>query len=188
MNSSSEENHLVVNGMSYSKRDSSNANSAIVVSVGEREFDKSNPLAGIEYQRSLESKAFLLCNGKIPQQLFADFKNRKISTSYGAFSSNVKGQSGFGMLSDIFSQDIYQSFIDGMGVFGTKIKGFDREDAILSGVESRTSSPVRINRNELFQANIKGLYPCGEGAGYAGGITSAAMDGIKVSEAIIKNL
>ncbi len=188
VNSSSEENHLVVNGMSYSKRDSSNANSAIVVSVGEREFDKSNPLAGIEYQRSLESKAFLLCNGKIPQQLFADFKNRKISTSYGAFSSNVKGQSGFGMLSDIFSQDIYQSFIDGMGVFGTKIKGFDREDAILSGVESRTSSPVRINRNELFQANIKGLYPCGEGAGYAGGITSAAMDGIKVSEAIIKNL
>ena len=92
------------------------------------------------------------------------------------------------MLSDIFSQDIYQSFIDGMGIFGSKIKGFDRDDAILSGVESRTSSPVRINRNELFQSNVAGLYPCGEGAGYAGGITSAAMDGIKVAEAVISNL
>jgi uncharacterized FAD-dependent dehydrogenase len=75
-----------------------------------------------------------------------------------------------------------------MGTFGSKIKGFDRDDAIISGVESRTSSPVRINRNELFQSNVAGLYPCGEGAGYAGGITSAAMDGIKVAEAVISNI
>ena len=74
-----------------------------------------------------------------------------------------------------------------MGFFGTKIKGFDRLDSILSGVESRTSSPVRIKRNELFQSNVSGLYPCGEGAGYAGGITSAAMDGLKVAEAVIAN-
>ena len=188
VNSSSEENHLVVNGMSYSKRDSKNANSAIVVSVGAREFDKSNPLAGIEYQRTIEHKAFTLCEGKIPQQLYGDFKAKKLSSSYGGFSSETKGNVAFGMLSDIFSQDIYQSFIDGMGMFGAKIKGFDRDDAILSGVESRTSSPVRINRNESFQANVAGLFPCGEGAGYAGGITSAAMDGIKVAEAVVSHI
>ena len=188
VNSSSEENRLVVNGMSYSKRDSKNANSAIVVSVGEKEFDKSNPLSGIAYQRAIEEAAFKAGNGLIPQQLLGDFKNKKLSTSYGAFSSETKGKTSFGMLSDIFSQDIYLSFIDGMGIFGSKIKGFDRDDAILSGVESRTSSPVRINRNELFQSNVAGLYPCGEGAGYAGGITSAAMDGIKVAEAVILNL
>ena len=116
-----------------------------------------------------------------------DFKTKKLSSSYGEFTSETKGLTAFGMLSDIFSQDITQSFIDGMGIFGTKIKGFDRDDAILSGIESRTSSPVRINRNELFQSNISGLYPCGEGAGYAGGITSAAMDGMKVAEALIAN-
>ena len=188
VNSSSEENRLVVNGMSYSKRDSKNANSAIVVSVGAREFDKSNPLAGVEYQRSLEEKAFSLCSGKIPQQLLGDFKAKRLSSGYGDFASETKGSTAFGMLSDIFSQEIYQSVIDGIGVFGTKIKGFDRDDAIFSGVESRTSSPVRISRDEFYQANIKGLYPCSEGAGYAGGITSAAMDGMKVAEAVISNM
>ncbi len=188
VNSSSEENRMVVNGMSYSKRDSNNANSAIVVSVGGNEFDKTNPLSGIEYQRQIENKAFVLCNGKIPQQLYGDFKAGKLTASYGDFSSETKGMTSFGMLSDIFSQEINQSIIDAMGHFGTKIKGFDRYDAILSGVESRTSSPVRINRDEFFQSNIRGLYPCGEGAGYAGGITSAAMDGIKVAEAMIANI
>ncbi|QFJ55596.1 NAD(P)/FAD-dependent oxidoreductase [Pseudobutyrivibrio xylanivorans] len=188
VNSSSEENRLVVNGMSYSKRDSKNANSAIVVSVGAKEFDKSNPLSGIEFQRQIEGKAFALCKGKIPQQLYGDFKAHRLTTSYGDFETQTRGLTAFGMLSDIFSQEINQSIIDAMGQFGTKIKGFDREDAILSGVESRTSSPVRISRDETYQSNIKGLYPCGEGAGYAGGITSAAMDGLKVSEAVINNL
>ncbi|MBE5909600.1 NAD(P)/FAD-dependent oxidoreductase [Pseudobutyrivibrio sp.] len=187
VNSSSEENRLVVNGMSYSKRDSKNANSAIVVTVGEREFDKSNPLSGIEFQRTIEGKAFQLCDGKIPQQLFGDFKQKINSSAYGDFTSETKGKTDFGPLHEIFSQDICQSIIDGMGTFGTKIKGFDRDDAILSGVESRTSSPVRINRDERFQSNINGLYPCGEGAGFAGGITSAAMDGLKVAEALIAN-
>ncbi len=187
VNSSSEENRLVVNGMSYSKRDSNNANSAIVVTVGAGEFDKTNPLSGIDYQRSIEAKAFDLCNGKIPQQLYGDFKEGRLSTSYGDFSSETKGATAFGMLSDIFSQEINQSIVDAMGTFGTKIKGFNRLDSILSGVESRTSSPVRIKRDERFQSNISGLYPCGEGAGYAGGITSAAMDGLKVAEAVIAN-
>ena len=187
VNSSSEANRLVVNGMSYSKRDSKNANSAIVVTVGGREFDKTNPLSGIEYQRTIENKAFKLCNGKIPQQLFGDYKTGKISSNYGDFSSVTKGLTDFGPLHEIFSQEIRDSIIDAMGFFGTKIKGFDRLDSILSGVESRTSSPVRIKRNELFQSNVSGLYPCGEGAGYAGGITSAAMDGLKVAEAVIAN-
>ncbi|SCZ78230.1 NAD(P)/FAD-dependent oxidoreductase [Pseudobutyrivibrio xylanivorans] len=187
VNSSSEENRLVVNGMSYSKRDSHNANSAIVVSVGASEFDKSNPLAGIEFQRQIEGKAFNLASGKIPQQLYGDFKENRMSNGYGDFSSETKGYTAFGLLSEIFSQEINQSIIDAMGHFGTKIKGFDRYDAILSGVESRTSSPVRINRDEQFQSNIRGLYPCGEGAGFAGGITSAAMDGLKVAEAVIAN-
>lgn len=187
VNSSSEENRLVVNGMSYSKRDSHNANSAIVVSVGATEFDKSNPLAGIEFQRQIEGKAFNLASGKIPQQLYGDFKENRLSAGYGDFSSETKGYTAFGLLSEIFSHEINQSIIDAMGHFGTKIKGFDRYDAILSGVESRTSSPVRINRDEQFQSNIRGLYPCGEGAGFAGGITSAAMDGLKVAEAVIAN-
>ena len=187
VNSSSEENRLVVNGMSYSKRDSKNANSAIVVSVGAKEFDKSNPLSGIEFQRQIEAKAFSLANGKIPQQLYGDFKENRLSVGYGNFSSETKGKTACGLLSEIFSQEINQSIIDAMGHFGTKIKGFDRYDAILSGVESRTSSPVRINRDEQFQSNIRGLYPCGEGAGFAGGITSAAMDGLKVAEAVIAN-
>ncbi len=187
VNSSSEENRLVVNGMSYSKRDSNNANSAIVVSVGANEFDKSKPLAGVEFQRKIEGKAFELCKGKIPQQLYGDFKDNRLTKSYGDFSSQTKGLTEFGLLSEIFSHEINQSIIDAMGYFGTKIKGFDRLDAILSGVESRTSSPVRINRDESFQSNIKGFYPCGEGAGYAGGITSAAMDGLKVAEAVINN-
>ena len=186
VNSSSEENRLVVNGMSYSKRDSKNANSAIVVSVGANEFDKSNPLSGVAYQRSIEERAFNLCNGKIPQQLYGDFLNKKLTSSYGEFDSQTKGNTSFGMLCDIFSQEINDSITFAMNTFGAKIKGYDRYDAILSGVESRTSSPVRINRNEKFvSTNIDGIYPCGEGAGYAGGITSAAMDGLKVAEAII---
>ena len=186
VNASSEANRLVVNGMSYSKRDSANANSAIVVTVGGQDYDKTNPLAALEFQRSLEEKAFSLAKGVIPQQLYGDFKAGRISQCYGDFASVTKGSTGFAPLTDIFSQEINQSLIDAIDSFGHKIKGYDRYDAILSGVESRTSSPVRINRDDSFCCNIKGLYPCGEGAGYAGGITSAAMDGLKVAEAILK--
>ncbi len=185
VNASSEEGKLAVNGMSYSKRDSGNANSAIVVSVGAREYSINDPMGAIGYQQSLEAKAYSLAQGKIPQQLYGDFKVKKQSLSYGDFSSNTKGQAAFADLSGLFSEEINYAFIKGMEAFGAKIKGFDRCDAILSGVESRTSSPVRIHRNDECESEIKGLYPCGEGAGYAGGIMSAAMDGIKVAEAII---
>ena len=184
VNSSSEENHLVVNGMSYSKRDGKNSNSAIVVSVGKKEFDLNEPLAAIEYQRRLESIAYELGKGRIPQQLFGDFLSKKASTGYGSFDSAHKGSATFADLNPLFSEEIRDSFVAGMELFDKKMKGFYNEEAILSGVESRTSSPIRIVRNEDFMSDVKGLYPCGEGAGYAGGITSAAMDGLKVAEKI----
>ncbi|SFT40565.1 hypothetical protein SAMN02910301_0865 [Lachnospiraceae bacterium XBD2001] len=185
VNASSEEKRLAVNGMSYSKRDAGNANSAIIVSVGSGEYDMRDPLGAIAFQRSIEEKAYALGKGKIPQQLFADFKENRASTTYGSFSSWNKGGANFANLRGIFSEEINESFLRGMEFFDRKMSGYAREDAILSGVESRTSSPVRIPRDEFFESNIKGLYPCGEGAGYAGGITSAAMDGLKVAQAIM---
>ena len=185
VNASSEAGHLAVNGMSNYGRDSANANSAIVVAVGAGEYDMDDPLGAIEYQRSIEKKAYDLCQGKIPQQLYGDFKDNRESKSYGDFESLTKGAHAFANLRGIYSPEIERAFIEGMDFFDRRIHGFARYDAILSGVESRTSSPVRIPRDETFQSSIHGLYPCGEGAGYAGGITSAAIDGIKVAEAVI---
>lgn len=186
VNASSEDNRLAVNGMSYYKRDSKNANSAIIVSVTPQDFGSNAPLAGVEFQRKLEEKAFVLGEGAIPQQLYGDYKDKKISSSYGEYTSETCGKRNFGALHTLFSEDIYSSFILGMESFAKKIPDFNRADTILSGVESRTSSPVRIHRDESFQSEIIGIYPCGEGAGYAGGIMSAAMDGLKVAEAIAK--
>lgn len=184
VNASSEQNRLAVNGMSYYKRDSGNANSAIIVSVTPKDFGEDTPLSGVMFQRQLEEKAFYMAEGAIPQQLYGDFRRRQMSHEYKAFSTKTCGKTDFAPLHELFSQEIYESFLCGMEQFAKKIPGFDREDAILSGVESRTSSPVRIHRNEKFQSEIGGIYPCGEGAGYAGGIMSAAMDGLKVAEAI----
>ena len=186
VNASSVPGQLVVNGMSYSGRDSQNANSAIVVSVGQDEFSMDDPMGAVAFQEELESKAYDLCLGKIPQQLYGDFLQRKKSSSYGGFSSEIKGDAAFADLNPLFSDAMRESFIEGMKLFGTYIDGYDREDAILSGVESRTSSPLRIHRDEQFESSIKGLFPWGEGAGYAGGIMSAAMDGMKIAEEIIK--
>ena len=187
VNASSEEGRLAVNGMSYSERDGKNANSAIIVTVTPKDFPGEGPLAGVEFQRILETKAYQLGSGKIPQQLFKDFETGTISKSFGSFSSEIKGQHTFAPLHTLFSQEIRASFCEGMHQFARHLPDFDRKDAILSGVESRTSSPVRICRNEFFESNKRGVYPCGEGAGYAGGIMSAAMDGMKVAEAIAAN-
>lgn len=186
VNSSSEENRLVVNGMSYSKRDSSTANSAIIVSVDTKDFGADDPLAGLRYQQMLESRAFALADGRIPQQLYADYCANRETKEYGDFSSNTKGSTAFANLRGLLNPDMEKSFMAGMEHFARIIPGFNRADAILSGVESRTSSPIRILRNENFETAISGLYSCGEGAGYAGGITSAAMDGMRVAEAIIR--
>ncbi len=193
VNASSEEGRLAVNGMSYSDRGSANANAAIIVAVTPEDFGSEHPLAGIEFQRTLEEKAYQAGNGRIPVQCFGDFKARveknsvteKVNQDRSYFPC-TKGDYTYADLTGILPAECNQSFVEGMEVFGHQIKGFDRPDALLLGVESRTSSPVRIHRKENLQSEIAGLYPCGEGAGYAGGITSAAMDGIRVAEEIAK--
>lgn len=184
VNASSEPEHLAVNGMSYSGRSSKNANSAVIVTVTPEDFGGKNPLCGVEFQRRLEQACYKAGKGSVPVQLFKDFKNNQVSHGYGDIIPVHKGSVAFGNIRDCLPPSVCDSIIEGITAFGTKIRGFDREDALLSGVESRTSSPVKIIRDENWQSTIRGLYPCGEGAGYAGGITSAAMDGIKVAEAI----
>lgn len=185
VNASSEEGRLAVNGMSYSGRDGKNANSAIIVTVTPEDFGGEGPLRGVAFQRRLEEKAYELGKGSVPQQLFGNFEEGKVSEGYGEFSTELKGTHEFGALHTLFSKEITDSFIQGMHSFAKRIPDFDRKDAILSGVESRTSSPVKIPRDEKFESSIRGLYPCGEGAGYAGGIMSAAMDGMKIAEEIV---
>ena len=185
VNASSEDHKLAVNGMSYHKRDSFNANSAVIVAVTPADFPDNGPLSGVDFQRKLEEKAYQLGNGNIPQQLYGDYKTKKRSENYGDFSSCSKGTTSFCDLNELFNDEMRCAFIEGMEQFDRKIHGFARYDAILSGIESRTSSPVRIVRDEIrLESNINGIYPCGEGAGYAGGIMSAAMDGQKVAESI----
>ncbi len=184
VNASSECERLAVNGMSFSSRDGVNANSAIIVSVTPEDFAQEGPLGGVAFQRELEERAYCLCDGAIPQQLYGDFKRKKPGAAYGAVASATCGRAQPGAVHRLLNDALYTSFCLGMEQFARKIPGFDREDAVLSGIESRTSSPIRIPRGADFQSEIKGVYPCGEGAGYAGGILSAAMDGMKAAEAI----
>jgi uncharacterized FAD-dependent dehydrogenase len=184
VNASSEENRLVVNGMSNYKRDEKNANSALIVSVAPEDFENKHPLAGVEFQRKWESLAYQTGQGKVPVQLFGDFRRNKPSTTFGKIIPNTKGLSQYGNLNDCLPYYVAEAIVEGMEAFQKKIHGFGEEEAVFSGVETRTSSPVRIVRDDNFESNQKGIYPCGEGAGYAGGITSAAIDGIKVYEAI----
>lgn len=185
INASSENERLCVNGMSRSDRNSGNANSALVMPVGGDCFDLSFPLSGLYFARTLEEKAFSLGNGRIPQQLFGDYISNRISRGYGAFSSRVQGQVCLCNLRGLLPETLEKTFIEGVLKMDQKIKGFANEEIILSGIESRTSSPVRIPRNHRFMGSMPGLFPCGEGAGYAGGITSAAMDGLKTAEALL---
>ena len=185
INASSEKGYLATNGMSNHDRDSGFANRALIVTVGPKDFGN-KPLDGVLFQRDLEKKAFDLSNGKIPIQLLKDFKNNKKSTDFGKIKPIFKSEYAFNDLNKILPLFISEPIKESFKVFGKKIKGFDNDDTILAGVESRTSSPIRIIRNDLLESNIKGIYPCGEGAGYAGGITSAAIDGIKVAEEIAK--
>lgn len=195
VNASSEEAKLAVNGMSYSGRSGEHANSAIVVSVDEKDYGTEHILAGMHFQRELEAKAYQIGNGKIPAQFYYDFKRNVIDDSgenIGLTDENnvtgthsIKGQYTFGSVNEIFPGTISKAIVDGMEQFDQNIPGFASVNPLLCGVESRTSAPVRILRDESYQTKIRGIYPCGEGAGYAGGITSAAMDGMKVAESII---
>ncbi len=188
VNASSEEKRLAVNGMSYHARDGINANSAVVVTVSPDDYESQGPdfdvLSGMEFQRRLEEAAYQAGKGSIPVQLFEDFCNNRPSLGASEILPQMKGGYTWGNVRAIFPEEIAESLEEGIRSFGKRLKGYDRPDAVVSGVESRTSSPVRVLRDETMQSRIRGLYPCGEGAGYAGGITSAAMDGLKVTEAI----
>ncbi len=184
VNSSSEEGHVCVNGMSYSSRNGENANSAIIVNVTPEDFSSDHPLAGIEFQRILEKNAYMAGNGRIPVQLMKDFIENKVSDTFGSIYPSSKGNRTFADINEILPDFVCESLKEAFETFNGTIKGYANPDAVLSAVESRTSSPVRIVRDSHLESNIKGIFPCGEGAGYAGGITSAAMDGIKVFEEI----
>ncbi len=186
VNASSEEKMLAVNGMSYQARDSRNANSAMIVTVTPKDYEGTDVLAGVEFQRKLERAAFCLGDGRIPVQLFGDFCQNVASTALGQIEPCMKGAYVLSNVRSIFPKELSQALKEGIEGCEALIPGFARKDALLSGVESRTSSPVRIIRAEDLESQISGLYPCGEGAGYAGGITSAAMDGLKIAEAIAK--
>ena len=187
VNASSEEGYLAVNGMSYHGRAGENANSAVIVTVTPEDYGSDHPLAGVEFQRKLERKAWEAGKGRIPVQQFADFCQGKVSVEAGDIHPNMKWEYCFGDVRHIFPDEIAQSLQEGIYAMDRKIRGFADPDTLLSGVESRTSSPVRIPRDDRFRASIPWIYPCGEGAGYAGGITSAAMDGLKAAEAVIQH-
>lgn len=184
VNASSEPQRLAVNGMSNHDRGGLNANSALIVTVTPDDFPDDSPLAGVEYQRKLEALAYRYGQGKIPVQLYGDFKAGIETRDWGDVAPEFKGGYQFANLKEMLPGYLSESIVEGVEHFEQMIRGFSRYDSILAGIESRTSSPVRIHRDERFESQIKGIFPCGEGAGYAGGITSAAMDGIKVAEEI----
>ncbi|MCD8329498.1 MAG: FAD-dependent monooxygenase [Lachnospiraceae bacterium] len=186
VNASTEPERIAVNGMSVSARDGRNANAAIVVTVSPADFGSEEVLAGMAFQRRLEHLAWEAGEGRIPVQLLGDFRENVPSRILGDVEPDICGAYQLGNLRAALPVAIGDSIAEALPAFGRKIAGFDRRDAVFSGVESRTSSPVRILRNEHFESELAGLFPCGEGAGYAGGITSAAVDGMKVAEEIIR--
>lgn len=186
--SSSEENTIVTNGMSKFARDEENANSAILVNVTPNDLNSSDPFAGMYFQKELEEKAFIL-GGKnyyAPIQRVEDFLNNKKSTFIGEVKPSYKPGVTLSNLQEILPDFVIKTLKEGIIYFDSKLKGFGLPDSILTGVETRSSSPITIKRNEELMSNIEGLYPCGEGAGYAGGIVSAAVDGIRVGRAILQ--
>ncbi|WP_127836572.1 NAD(P)/FAD-dependent oxidoreductase [Clostridium prolinivorans] len=185
----SEEGRLVTNGMSYYKRDKINANSALVVAVSPDDFKGTNPLKGMEFQRYYESLAYNAGGGgyKAPIQLVGDFFNDRVSKCIKSVVPTYKPGYEFKDLRECLPSFVIESLKDGLINFDKKIKGFAHNDVVLTGIETRTSAPIRIQRGENFQSiSLKGLYPTGEGAGYAGGIMSAAADGLRVAEIIMK--
>ncbi len=179
---SSEEGQIVTNGMSYRSREMENANSALLVGVNPSDFGSDHVLAGVEFQRKYEKLAFQQSNSyEAPVQKLGDLRRNKVSTRFGQVKPSYKPGTVFGNLRMCLPEYVVDGILFGTEAFDKKIHGFNSSDAILTGVETRSSSPVRILRDEFNQSNIKGLFPCGEGAGYAGGITSSAVDGIKVA-------
>lgn len=197
VDASSEPSRIAVNGMSEHARGSGRANSAIVCTIGPEEYGTDHPLSGMYFQQELEEKAYRIGQGAIPVQRYIrmkeNFEKRRNGEPVPADSPDpyltshdlcIRGRWTPADLSELLPRALTADFIEGMEEFDHKIPGFAGEEVFAAGIESRTSSPVRIPRGEDLQSRIRGLYPCGEGAGYAGGIMSAAMDGIRVAEAI----
>ena len=184
----SEPNRVVTNGMSQYSRNERNANAGIVVGISPEEDFPGGPLAGVELQERLESRAFELGGSDYcaPGQLVGDFIRGRASSAFGEVEPSYKPGVRLGDLAPSLPDYVIEAIREALPAFGKQIRGFDRADAVLTGIETRTSSPVRIKRdNESLQSiNTRGLYPAGEGAGYAGGILSAGVDGIKVAEAV----
>ncbi len=189
VNASSELEHVVTNGMSNYLRNEDNANSALLVNVTPEDFPEDDVLAGVTFQRKWEALAYIAggSNYHMPIQLLGDFMRNRPSTTLGQVKPSLGKQVKLANLHDCLPPYVCEAIQEGIQAFDKKIQGFSRADAILSGVETRSSSPIRIIRDDNYMSNIQGLYPCGEGAGYAGGIMSAAMDGIKVAESVVNN-
>ncbi len=206
VNASSEPGMTAVNGMSYSGRDGANSNSAMIVTLTPEDYGGTGPLAGVVFQRELEKKACEAGGGAVPVERYGDFRRAVLESReeldsqgnlssgmaekgslqerYPDFSPAIKGKWQFAPVHAILPDFLNQALVEGIDLIGQSMSGFNDPDAFLSGVESRTSSPVRILRDDTGQSALRGLYPCGEGAGYAGGITSAAMDGILIAEKV----
>ena len=187
MPASSEEGGVVVNGMSNYARNEENANSALIAQVSRADFEDDGPLAGVEFQRKLERTAFLAGgeNYSAPVQLLGDFLIGKTSTEFGEVKPSYLAGTKFADLHEVLPVGVAQSIALAVKDMDKRLHGFANPHAVLTAVESRTSSPVRMERDENLQSvGISGLFPCGEGAGYAGGITSSAVDGIRVADGV----
>lgn len=189
MPSSSDPHTIVTNGMSYFLRDGKNANSALLVNVTPDDFKENSPLSGIYFQKELEEKAFLLggSNYFAPIQRVGDFLKNQKSISIGEVKPTYQPGVTLSNLNEILPSFVSDTLKEGLIYFDTKLQGFAHPDSILTGLETRSSSPVKILRDEKLISNVSGIYPCGEGAGYAGGIMSAAVDGIKCAISLLKN-
>jgi uncharacterized FAD-dependent dehydrogenase len=183
----SEENMLVTNGMSYHARGKENANSGLLVNITPEDFESEDPLAGVIFQRKWEELAFKAGGGSYhaPAQLVGDFLKDIPSTEFRSVKPSYTPGIKLTDLRECLPDYVIETIKKAIPEFDKKLKGFLHPDAIMTGVETRSSSPVRIPRDENYESNIKGIYPVGEGAGYAGGIISAAVDGIRVAEKII---
>lgn len=186
----SEKGRVATNGMSEYARDKENANAALLVGVDETDFRSKHPLAGMYFQRKIEERAFQAggCNYNAPAQLVGDFLKNCKSKKLGEVEPSYKPGVLLGSIAEILPQSVVETMQRAIVEMDKRLKGFAAADAVLTAPETRSSSPVRIVRGVDLQSSLKGLYPCGEGAGYAGGITSAAADGLKVAEAIVDKI
>lgn len=186
--SASEQGRLVTNGMSYRARDGENINGGFLVGVNPADYPGTDPLAGVRFQEQWEAAAYELGGGgfRAPAQLVGDFLEKRASTVGGAVRPTYRPGVTWTDVDGCLPSYVAETLRGALPVLDRKVHGFAHPEAVLTGIESRSSSPLRVLRDETFQSSVRGVYPCGEGCGYAGGIMSAAVDGIRVAEAVAK--